>query len=144
MNTSGVDGGKGQHQPRAITSVTELEKLISSHRIFLADETVSLDLEGMPADSNRQWQDLVNSELTACGCREGGFLAVVFLIVYTLFLLFSGSASAMSGLSKALFGLGIAVGGTVIGKLLGLHLARRRLVRTVSQLRAVVGFQQDG
>ncbi len=130
-------GGVGAGGCRIITDLTELGELTTMRTLLLGSASVKLDLAGMPPQERRHWEALLNKYLSACGCAEGGLLALVSLGAYIVYIVMQPDSSESVWIRIGL-GFGIACVGAVLGKSVGLIRARWRLQRAVRRLRIAI------
>jgi hypothetical protein len=137
------DNKAGSPRPAStISDLTQLEGIISI-RGMLIGSSVELDLNGLDPDESVHWESAINQRLSACGCKEGAMSMVAFVAAYVAYLLISDSRVALSGWQEAAVGFGIACGGAVFGKLIGLLRARWLLRRSVHELRSLTARSPD-
>lgn len=124
--------------PWLIDTPTALDAWRRRLRTFTASDAlpvVQLRMDGLSASRNRSFTTLAAEYRDACGCATGGLFMGAATIVAV-----AGYFIAGHRLSEISFGrlgllLGIVVGAALSGKLLGLLIARWRLIRLADRVR---------
>jgi hypothetical protein len=134
-------GGPAVAQLRVISDIAALEKLATLGGMLAGASSVDLELPGMGQEELSHWQAMINRQLAACGCKEGGIFLVTSLAVYGPYLLLHPQGLALSGWAKLGYGLGIAFVAGAAGKVIGLLRARKLLKRIISRLKIEYGLK---
>lgn len=129
--------------PRRITDTFQLDELATLQGT-LAGYTVDLRLPGMDAPELQTWQNAINRDRAACGCREGAVFLLVCEALYASGVLLHFFMRGTSTRSQLGVGLAIAFGAAPMGKLFGLLRARLRLRRTIRELAAAIKDGENG
>ncbi len=95
---------------------------------------VVLQLEHLAREENEAIQKRLNRLYSACGCEAGAALSITSLTLYSLYAYFNGETLGLASSGAILLGFLFFVAGGAAGKMIGLFLARRELLRTLRDL----------
>jgi membrane associated rhomboid family serine protease len=129
QNNSRVAAAKPAY---VVTDVEDLEYLRHPSRANRG-MSVRLVAPNLPSDRRAQFERQLSRDAGACGCKEGGTLALTYLVVAGIFFVYQGAVpNSFIGWSAAVAGFAASL---LFGKLLGVTIARMRLARTLRVLR---------
>lgn len=94
--------------------------------------SVALVLPGLEDERRENLERRMSRLLTACGCGEGTVAGLLYLVIVPV-LLFTGVLAAGSLGGWAMLGFGF-IAALLLGKIVGLAVARVRLLLTVNEL----------
>jgi hypothetical protein len=95
---------------------------------------VRVALPGFPAERSLKSQLRLNQAAVDCGCATGSaFMAVAALLCVALLWMSSGSPFGADWAARAV-AIGVVLAAAVVGKLIGLVRARRRLIDELAAL----------
>mgnify|MGYP000480487846 CR=1 FL=1 len=120
--------------------ITQLEALDGAGRweeLLVGGDPIRLQLPELSVHEAEGWQGTLNSFRSACGCETGRMVMATFILAYLIYLLLRPPVVANAWLDFGV-GFGLACVGAVVGKFIGLLLARKRLRQAVDNLRSIV------
>ncbi len=126
-----------QKNEKTIASVEQLYPLLSGFTLTgLRTHRIALKLSWLSNEENSQWSERINREYTACGCSEGAVAGMLGSGVGTL--VFFGNqwiGHPWSNTYAAIAAGAVLIGAMGLGKAIGLLRARRRLQKTIQEIK---------
>lgn len=118
-------------------------KLIDSFELFerfaedrsAFDTQVLLQLDFFDHETNKHYASLINKYRNACGCNTGTVFMVVSGFIMVLVFVFNYGNVQDSLIKNSLYGLGFIVVCSLVGKLVGLAVARYKFKRVIRQIK---------
>ena len=132
---SGLGYRNSQEGRLRLASITELMVLYETIRIIKnRPHSVSLEVPQLSKQENNRWQEELNHNLAACGCKESaGFMLIAIGVCILLFFTQLGEIEELK--ASYLFAMAILVmGSSLTGKLIGLAIAHIRAKHLITQL----------
>jgi hypothetical protein len=126
-----------ERSPMVIRTVCDVQYLLTSPRIArrLPHGGLVVAIPGLDERTKNEFQSQLNRYIRACGCTSGG---VTFLLVSASFIAYAVEVTLAHAWVELLRTIVAALIGvptlTVIGKLLGLFVARARFQRSCARL----------
>jgi hypothetical protein len=100
---------------------------------------IVLQLPSLTADETVGWQEILNANYSHCGCSTGQVFVLALFIPYLLSILVRFTCSmGWPWKWEVAVGLGVLLGSAVLGKTVGLELARRRLLKSINDLMNII------
>jgi hypothetical protein len=119
----------------SVSSLTELEKLATIRSLAPGQHSVTLDIPGLEPAEADFWQATFNRYLSACGCKEGGLLAIISAITCVIYFSYDRGAVPSGWLRWPLCLATVCIVST-IGKVLGLLRAKFLLKKNIQKLKS--------
>jgi hypothetical protein len=117
-----------------ITSVEELRLLALRPWLQLRAQRIQLALDHLASADKESWENRLARDLVDCGCRLGGTLLMIALVVVAGVALASPSLVRAAPVRTAGVAVAILVASAVVGKMIGLSLAQRRFRGSIAEL----------
>ena len=124
----------------SIHDSTTLRQLASKER----RGRIVLQLPSLTADETVCWQKILNADYSNCGCSTGQIFVLALFIPYLISIpvRFTCSMGWPWGWEVAV-GIGVLLGSAVLGKTVGLKLARRRLLQSIDGLMNLIKVRTE-
>ena len=129
----------GKTPTTVLSTVADVEALLASARSFFGIEKqrhVVLRVPDLPARDSLVVETRLNEWAHDCGCRAGALLTSLALASYLVFLFVTAGSVRHWRLGDALRGALVCLAAALVGKVVGLALARIRFVKELRLLRA--------
>jgi hypothetical protein len=124
-------GADGRSRGSRVLSIRRAEDLRSLTRSYGRFDGVSIKSAAIDTEARGRWEDGLLSAYSACGCDSGGLAVGASLLCLLLLAALDPGFRTVSG---ALVGIGLVIAAAVVGKALGIGIARIRLRRQVKAL----------
>ena len=95
---------------------------------------VAIEDGKLPVDTLRLWEREINVHYLACGCRFGAAVLAAAVAAYLVWMALRPDDWVRSGWGDLWVGGGGAIAAAVLGKMLGLWLAQRRLSANIKTI----------
>ncbi|MBA4407611.1 hypothetical protein C0389_10080 [bacterium] len=116
-----------------IKTVEDCEKFISSPLIY--PKTIKLDIPFLSQEENFKYNEQINKYRNACGCETGSVFLTIASVVCIIGIVSNFSFFEFSFLHKVLFSVVFIFIFSIIGKLVGLFIAKIKLYRLLKNLK---------
>jgi hypothetical protein len=119
----------------SVHDLTTLQKLAAKER----RGRIVLQLPSLTTDETVRWQKILNDHYSHCGCSTGQVFVLALFIPYLISILFRFTYSmGWPWMWELACGLSVLLGSAVLGKTVGIKLARKRLRESVNDLVNVI------
>jgi hypothetical protein len=97
-------------------------------------ELIKLEIRGLTEDELVSWQTKLNSFVNECGCSLGAKFMLGFVTIYLAIIVVWPNLIAETLLYKILIGFAILISGAIIGKVMGITMAKINFRKSCKQL----------
>jgi hypothetical protein len=115
-----------------IKSKTDLQGLLADNRS--QKELTKLEIKGLSDDELLSWQIKLNSFVNECGCSLGAKFMFAFVAIYLAIIVVWPDLIVQGLLYKILIGIAIFFSGAIIGKVIGIKMAKINFRKSCKQL----------
>jgi hypothetical protein len=120
-----------------VVTLADLHRLRSGGSASLRRRKLRLALPELSPSESQSWELQLNREAGECGCKTGGLFLVLTALALLIVVLHQPSLLLNTPVRSAALGAAALVASGVLGKMIGLVLARARFRRAITDLSRV-------